>query len=362
MENKEVLEIKRRLTKTGCTIDRVCGCYIDAEKRKVTQFSHSFLNLEDVEFHKYLEIAKKCLSGKLGNNLMGLEVPTEEEMGGEAHKLLMGLRNSKLRDDGLLDAFYDHVIETFEFVGNYLVLLFHDVYDVPTKTSDNMKLDESDEAYEYILCAICPVALSKPGLGYLTQKNDIGARERDWVVGAVDTGFLFPAFNDRSTDIHSILCYTKNTKEPHSEFWENGLHVEVKRTASQKRTAFESIVARPDVESEDGADVLLDIQKNISDFIEENELTEDAASVELEQKDLKLILESSGIREDKVESFLEHYNDVFKKEKPSAVDLLDEKTIKNNELRIENKQLKEKVAELTKTLRDHGIEVKEYDE
>ncbi len=357
MEHKEVLELKRRLKKTTCTIDRVCGCYVDAEKNKVTQFSHTFLNLEDVEFHKYLEIANKCLSGKLGNNLMELEFATEAETNGETHKLLMGLRSSKLKDDGLLTAFYDHVIETYEHVGNYLILLFHDVYDVPTKTTDNMKLDESDEVFEYLLCAICRVDLSKPGLGYLTKENNIGARVRDWVVGAVDTGFMFPAFTDRSTDIHGVLCYTKNTKEPHEEFWENGLDVGARATSDQKRETFERIIAGPDADSEDAKDVLLSVQKNISDYIVEKESAGENADTALKQSEITEILEESGLSEEKVTTLAKHIDTVFKDEKPAATELLDEKTIKNNELRIENKKLKEQVSKLTKKLAELGVEV-----
>ena len=83
--------------------------------------------------------------------------------------------------------------------GNYLILLYLDSYDVMTRTKDNINVDESEEVYKYMLCAICPVTLSKPGLGYLEKEQRIGARIRDWVVGAPETGFLFPAFNDRST-------------------------------------------------------------------------------------------------------------------------------------------------------------------
>lgn len=78
-----------------------------------------------------------------------------------------------------------------------------------TKTTDNSKLDESEEVYEYLLCAICPVSLAKPALGYLEDENRIGARIRDWIVGAPDLGFVFPAFTDRSTDINSVMYYTK---------------------------------------------------------------------------------------------------------------------------------------------------------
>ena len=190
---KDILELKRRFKKESCTFTRLCGCYVDADRNKITTFGETFLNLEDEEFYKYLEIAKKVMSGVIGNNLLELEFPTAEEAPGGRQQFLMGLRESALKSDELMDAFYDLVIESYSYVGNYLILVFHDAYDVMTKTSDNNKLDESEEVYEYLLCAICPVTLTKPGLGYRENENRIGPRIRDWVVGVPDTGFVFPA-------------------------------------------------------------------------------------------------------------------------------------------------------------------------
>ncbi len=359
MNHKEVLELKRRLKKESCSIDRVCGCYVNAGKEKVTTFGNTMLNLEDEEFFKFLEIANKCLSGKIGNNLMSLDFTTEAEMNGEEHKILMGLRSSKLKDDDVLNAFYDHVIDTFDYVGNYLIVLFHDVYDVPTKTTDNMTLDESEVVYEYILGAICPVDLSKPGLSYRTDKDDIGARERDWVVGAVNTGFLFPSFNDRSADIHSVLCYTKNAKEPHTEFWENGLGVESRYTSTQKRNTFEQMIIGSAVDGDDGDETLLDVQESLSDYIAERECLGENANAALDKDTITLLLEASGVSQKKISAFKERYDNAFVNDKPSAKDLLDEKTIKNNELRIENRKLQEQIVELKRKLAENGISVDE---
>ena len=183
MNKKEVLELKRRFKKDECTFTRMCGCYVDADHNKIVNIGETFLNLEEEESNKYLEIAKKVLSGTLGNNLLELEFPLAEEAAGGRQQFLMGLRDSKLKNEELMDAFYDLVIDSYDFVGNYLILIFHDAYDVMTRTSDNNNLDESEEVYEYLLCAICPVALSKPGLGYREDENRIGSRIRDWVVG-----------------------------------------------------------------------------------------------------------------------------------------------------------------------------------
>ncbi|MDE6607276.1 MAG: DUF4317 domain-containing protein, partial [Lachnospiraceae bacterium] len=183
MTKKDVSELKKRFTKNDCTFTKLCGCYVNANKEIVVTFDETFLNLEDEEFYKYLEIAKKTLSGTLGNNLLELEFPTAEENAGGRQQFLMGLRSSALKNEELLNSFYQLIIDSYDYVGNFLILMFHDAYDVIIKTNDNAKLDESEEVYEYLLCSICPVSLSKPGLGYREDENRIGARIRDWVVG-----------------------------------------------------------------------------------------------------------------------------------------------------------------------------------
>ena len=357
MNKKEVAEIKRRLKKESCTIQHMCGCYVDAEKNKLVTFSQKFLNLEEDEFYKYLEIAGKALSGTLGNNLLELEFPIDEEAVGGRQQILMALRASKLEDDALLDTYYDLIIDSYDYVGNYLITLYYDVYDVPIKGTDELAMDESDEVYEYLLCCICPVALSKPGLGYLEGEHRIGARIRDWVVGPTDTAFLFPAFNGRATDIHSTLVYTKNAKEPHAEFWANGLGCGTKRTATQKRDAFENMVVQtlgPD--DEETKDTVLDVQQNLNDFIlVEKEKVDKDEPILLDGEMITEILTDAGISEPKAEKITASYESFFEDTLPDAQELLDAKAIKNNEVRVEKKQLQEKVVDLTKKLEDAGV-------
>ena len=357
MNKKEVAEIKRRLKKESCTIQHMCGCYVDAEKNKLVTFSQNFLNLEEDEFYKYLEIAGKALSGTLGNNLLELEFPIDEEAVGGRQQILMALRASKLEDDALLDTYYDLIIDSYDYVGNYLITLYYDVYDVPLKGTDELAMDESDEVYEYLLCCICPVALSKPGLGYLEGEHRIGARIRDWVVGPTDTAFLFPAFNGRATDIHSTLVYTKNAKEPHAEFWANGLGCGTKRTATQKRDAFENMVVQtlgPD--DEETKDTVLDVQQNLNDFIlVEKEKVDKDEPILLDGEMITEILTDAGISEPKAEKITASYESFFEDTLPDAQELLDAKAIKNNEVRVEKKQLQEKVVDLTKKLEDAGV-------
>ncbi|MDD6039372.1 MAG: DUF4317 domain-containing protein [bacterium] len=373
MNKKDVLELKRRLKKDGATFTRLCGCYVNSEKEKVVTFGQTFLNLEDEEFYKYLDIAKKVLSGTIGNNLLTLDIPLEQEQPGGRQQFLLGLRESKLKNDELVDRFYDMVIENYDYVGNYLILVFHDAYDVMTKTTDNDKLDESEEVYEYLLGAICPVALSKPGLGYRADENRIGPRIRDWVVGVPDSGFVFPAFNDRSTDIHSLLFYTRDTKEPHTEFMEDGLGCGSKRTSTEQKNLFSHIVKHALGDDDiDSNDALLDIQQCISDYKDEQEvLFDEETGVILEGDELARMMSEVGIPDSAAATITENYREQFKNQPPMLDDLIDVKSLEANarirteeELRAQVEELKQQVAVhtgISDSDDTSGDEIKTYD-
>lgn len=326
LNKKEIMEIKKRLKKEGCTFTRMCGCYVDSSHNRITRLGKTFLNLEEEEFFKYLELAKKVLSGTVGNNLLELDFPLSEEEQGGRQQFLLGLRESKLKNEDLLERFYDLVIENYYYAGNYLILIFHDAYDVPLKTKDNKSLDESEEIYEYLLCAICPVTLSKPGLGYIEESNEIGLRMRDWIVGAPDTGFLFPAFTDRSTDIHSALFYTKNAKEPQTEFMEGVLGCDQKMTAAEQKEVFRSILEDA-LGEESRYETIKEIHDQIQEKIVENsesfQKNEEPEQLELSKMAIREILNNSGISEEKVAQAEQEYDKKVGEDKLYAENVID---------------------------------------
>ena len=141
MIKQEINEIKRLYTPSNCSITRICGCYVDGEKNKKTTFKEAFLSLPEEEIFKYFELLRKTLSGTPGKNLLNLEFPLASEEEGGTQEFLLRLRDSKLKDDTILDEFYDKVIGSYEYVGNYLILIIHDAYDVPGKTTDGLTME-----------------------------------------------------------------------------------------------------------------------------------------------------------------------------------------------------------------------------
>ena len=330
MKKKDILELKKRFTKNKCTFTKMCGCYINGEKNTLLKFRETFLNLEEDDYFKYLEIAKKVLSGTLGNNILELNFPLNEDLINERQLSLMQLKKSGLKDDILLDDFYQLIIDNYDYTGNFLILVFHDAYDIITKTKDNAKLDESEEVYEYILCAICPVELSKAGLRYFEEENSIKSRVRDWVVEAPVHGFVFPAFIDRTTDVNSVIYYTKNAKDTHPELMENVLGCNSKQTATEQKEEFNNII-----NSALGADekksnhFFMEIQESLNNKIEEhNTIHEDSEEpIFLTNDVIQDILVESGLPEEISTKIEKSYTESFGDTPPAAEILLDNKAL-----------------------------------
>lgn len=307
MTKKEISEIKKLLTPKNCSITRICGCYVDGEKNKKTELSQAFLALPEEEMFKYFEILRKVLSGTPGKNLITLDFPLSAEEAGGPQEFLLRLRNSRLKDEALLEEFYDKIIESYEYVGNYLILIIHDVYDVPGRTSDGIELDDaSDEIYEYILACICPVELSKPGLSYDPADNTFRNRVRDWVVSLPETGFLFPAFTDRSSNLHSALYYSKDPEELQDGFAAEILGCPLPLSAGDQKETFQTLI-----EETLGEDCGIEMVKNIHDRLAEmaQEHSEEPEPLVLEKNQVKTILADSGVSNEKLESFDRHYDE-----------------------------------------------------
>ena len=307
MIKQEISEIKKLFTQHNCSITRICGCYVDGEKNKKTEFKQAFLALPEEEMFKYFEILRKCLSGTLGKNMLNLAFPLEAEEPGGPHDLLLRLRDSKLKDDILLDTFYDKIIETYEYVGNYLILVIHDVYDVPGKATDGFEMeDASDEIYEYILTCICPVNLSKPGLCYNAVENSFQNRIRDWVVDLPETGFLFPAFNDRSSDLHSFLYYSKDSEALKDSFVDQMFASPLPLSAGSQKETFHTIIEETLEETCD-IEMVKSIHEKLNEMVEEHK--DEPEPLVLNKNEVKSLFASSGVSNEKLLTFDKHFDD-----------------------------------------------------
>ena len=302
MNKKEVAEIKKRFTKTKCSLTRLCGCYVDAEKQKRLTLKEAFLSLPEEEMFKYIDIFRKTLSGSIGKTMLNMEFPMEQETKEDGtQRFLMKLLESKLTDDDLLNEFYDKIISVYNYPENYFIILTHDAYDIPKITSDGVEnFDASEYVYDYILCCICPVKLTKPGLCYNAETNHIQDRIRDWVVEAPQSGFLFPAFNDRNMDIHNLLYYSKKSDELDAVITDEVLGCQLPLPAKSQKETFNNIL-----EESLGLDCDYEVVKTIHENLNQMlaETSEEPEPLALAKEDMSHLLMKSGVEEKEIETF-----------------------------------------------------------
>lgn len=319
LQAKDILELRKRLNKEDCTITRMCGCYVDNEKNIVTKLNERFLNLQEEEFYKYLEIAKDVLNKKIDDNMLSIKI---EDAG--VKRSLAAVVQSELKQEEMLEQVYDKIIETYGHVGNYLILLFHDAYDVVKITKDNQKLDESEEVYEYILCAICPVTLTTPGIEYNEEMNTFAPRERDWVVQKPETGFIYPAFEERTTESGKAMFYTKDVKAPAHKFMEDFLGCAETFTATEIRGFFEEMIFNATQSIEMSEDFESRISNRIFEILAEPGAEDEALNAE-EMEDL---LTDVGIAPIYAEKIAKDYRIEFEPKYPKVAFLLNKKALK----------------------------------
>lgn len=305
MNKKEISEIKKQFSPANCAINRIAGCYIDGEKNIRTKVNQSFLTLTEEEMFKYFELFKKTLSGTIGKNLMNLDFPLQQEQPGGTQEFLLKLRNSQLKDEALLDEFYEKIIANYDYGENYYIILIHQIYDIPGKASDGQEMfDASSEIYDHILCSICPVNLSKAGLCYNAETNNIEDRIRDWIVEMPDLGFLFPVFNDRSSDIHSMLYYSKNAETLRSTFIEEVFGCSVPLSAGNQKNSFNALVEETLGEN-CAYETVVAIHEKLNEWVEAQKELPDP--VVLTKSEVRRLFEESGVDDEKMEAFDEHY-------------------------------------------------------
>lgn len=313
MTKKEINEIKGLYdTIEECGIARLCGCYVNGDKEKVKVFGESFLNLDEKEQHKYLEIFRKSMSGTLGKNLIDLSFVNQDDDCIDFGKgMLNAIKKSELKDDALLEKFYDGIINTYNYVGNYLILLIYQAYDVPGITDDEIGMvDASEEVYSYVLCSICPMKLTKPGLGYDDKLEMIHTLKQSFQVELPDTGFIFPAFNDRSSDDNELLYYTRRADDLQDKLLDELLAVSAPLPAKQQKAGFNEFVA--EVLGEDTTiETMIAIQENFTELVKEKKEFSDTPTVTLDKDIVREVFAKSGVAEDKLKNFDHNYDQQF---------------------------------------------------
>ena len=311
MNDKEIGEIRRHLRRDRSNITAIHGCYVNENKEIITRFRQSTGLMPENESDKYFALLRRTLSGSIGKNLIDITFQTSQVAGSPEHQLLMDLRKSQLKDEELLDTFFKKIIDTLVVEGNYLILVGCDSYDVPFKSKDDsFQKDQSEETYTYLLCTICPVKQTKANLHYVPEEKLFHDGAMNQMVSAPAVGFLFPAFDNRSTNIYNALYYTHDTKNSQDALIEALFNTPVPKPAAEQKKSFEALLTTS-LGEECSLDVVQTVHDQLCQRIELHKEAKVAEPLMISKEDVKEVLTSCGVSEEHVAKFSVDYDEVF---------------------------------------------------
>ena len=315
MNQREISELKRRFRTDKNAIGHIYGCYVSAGRKVISYIDEplSLMPLEEAE--KYLGLLKKTFSGTLGKNLTDIVFSTRQVADSDEHRLLMALRDSRLKDGELRQGFYQKVIDNLDMGdSNYLILLAHDTYDVPHRGKDDeARADASDEVFSYIVCCVCPVKDGKLELGYCPGENEFHSCAASQVVSPPELGFLFPAFDDRTANLYNALTYARKPDELHQEFLDAVFHTEPPMSPAEQKEAFQTALR----EALDGAcslGIVQAVHEQLNARIKEHRESKDPEPLSVTAREIGGILRDCGTAEEQISAFLDRCGESFGKD------------------------------------------------
>ena len=311
MNEKEVGEIRRHLRRDRSNMTAIYGCFVNDNKEIIAEYRASTGIMSENESDKYYAILRKTLSGAVGKNLIDLTFKTSQVAGSPEHKLLMDLRECKLQDDALRQSLYQKMMESIVMEGNYLILLGCDTYDVPFKSKDDFQQnDSSDESYTYLICAVCPVKQTKPNLHYVPEEKTFHDGAMNQPVSAPEVGFLFPAFDNRSTNIYNALYYTRNTKENQDALIEALFNTPVPKPAAEQKKCFEALLTTS-LGEECSMDVVQTVHEQLCERMALHKESKVPDPLLVDKQVFKDVLTGCGVSEASVSKFSVQYDETF---------------------------------------------------
>lgn len=311
MNDKEIGEIRRRQRRDRSNMTAIYGCYVNDNREIISEFQQSTAIMPENESDKYFALLRRTLSGSLGKNLIDITFKTGQVAGSPEHQLLMDLRASRLKDEEKRAEFYQKIIDTVVLEGSYLILLGCDSYDVPFKSKDDStQRDQSEETYTYILCTICPVKQTKANLHYVPEEKLFHDGAMNQMVAAPALGFLFPAFDDRATNIYNALYYTHDTSNSQDALIEAVFNTPVPKPAAEQKKSFEALLTTA-LEEECSLDVVQTVHDQLCQRIELHKESKVPEPLMISKEDVKEVLSSCGVSEEHIAKFSVDYDEVF---------------------------------------------------
>lgn len=315
MNKKELGEIRRRQKRDRSSMNTVYGCYVNDQKEIVADFKRSTAIMSENEAEKYFAIMRRILGGtrgdSLGKNILDINFRTSQVVDSPEHQMLMGLRGQGIENEENRTAFYQKVIENLDIDASYLIILGTENYDVPFRSKDcTEQADNSSDVYTYVICAICPVKQTKAVLHYEPDSKDFQDGNMVNAVSHPELGFLFPAFDDRTTNLYSALYFNRSHKDNHEAFAAAVFNTPIDKPAEEQKATFDSVIAEA-LDKECSMEVVQSIHDELRQQITLHAESKVSEPLTISKEQISQMLTNSGVSEDGVTRFTERFDGAF---------------------------------------------------
>ncbi len=311
MNEKEIGEIRRRVRRERSNMTAIYGCFVNDQKEIITEYRQSTAMMSENEAERYFGLMKRTLSGTVGKNLIDITFRTAQVAGSPEHQFLMDLRQSALKDENLRIQLYKKIIESLNMDESYLILIGCDSYDVPFKSKDDVtQADNSGEVYTYLLCAVCPVKQTKPNLHYVAENKEFHDGGITQVAQAPALGFLFPAFDDRATNIYNALFYTRDSARGYDTLIDTLFNVTAPKPAAEQKKSFEALLSAS-LKEECSLEVVQNVHDQLRQCIEMHKEAKVAEPLMVSKEQVKSALAECGVSEQHIAKFSIDYDETF---------------------------------------------------
>lgn len=291
MNKKELTEIRKNFNDSNGFINfgYVITAIVDSAAN-VKYFSKqlwSVIGEDDSEI--ILDTLKNVLKGKLSEKVSEYRFNESAYEENGSQSFLYDINHDKFVSDEKARAFVERIAEKVYIEGSYSIISAHCSYDYKTK-------DHDIKTYEFIVTALCPIDMNVDELVYDDKKDIVSKKENaDKIIQKASHGFLFPTFSDRTTDVNSVLYYSKNASKPNRTIIERFLDCPFFLSAKNERKTFNELIGSVVGEDVD-YDMLVSINREL-----ERDMTfaaDDTEQPVVNEGRIKKLFEDLGVSEE----------------------------------------------------------------
>lgn len=332
MNKKEITEIKKNFTSDNgyFTTDSILTAFIDAEKNIVYKDVHSTYTMTVEDRDIYDETLLKVLSTNIGKNINEFEFPNGAYEEDKAQKILYHLVKGELKDDNANEAFLNHVVSNFVYSGPYTIISAYCTYNVRQFSNDDEYNDDMDELYRFIITAICPADTGDDGFVFDSDNKEVIKKLNTELIisKAPSDGFIFPVFDNRSSDINHVMVYTKSKAKPNISMVENVMQCNYTMSADLEKSNFQNLL-KTVVDEDLNYSFINSVNDKIKDMINQNRDDTDVTTINAET--IADICSDFGLSEERVDMIAPVYEKLCGDMELTAYNVIDNKTTINTE-------------------------------